>query len=798
MRRTYPVIQGLVAGVLVCTTAILPAESAFAESSPATPATPVSSTITVTSCSNQICTSSLTHNFGSVPEGSTAAYGVQVTNGYSSAEPFSVALSGSTSITITGNNCGTSIASGASCEIVFTYKAPNDVESDSSNITLASASNTFNNGPTGRVYGSSAAATASAIYVSTVKHNFGSVDVNTPQFFGWAVHNGSSSPQAVSFAITGSKGFSIFLNGCPATLAAGQSCDVDFLYAPTTATSDSATASLTAGIPVYVTNTTTSGSQLTLLGTPTGTVDLSKAIKHIVVIYDENISYDHYFGTYPNATNQDGTTFTAAPGTPSSNNYVSNPSLLTSNPNFENASTNGANGETNPYRLSYAQGAATASQNHSYGPEQEAQDNGSMDLYPKYVGTADSSSYPNSSGSNATPWLNLGYYDGNVTTAVWNYAQHYAMSDASFGTDFGPSTNGAINVISGQTNGVGSKTGSSNLIADGQGGYTLYGDDDPYGDTCSTKTGTTVQMTGKNIGDLLNTAGLTWGAFMGGFDLNIVNSNGTTGCLRSTIGKSQAATGSAAYGDYIQHHAWFQYYASTANYLHTRPASIAVIGTAADTATGPNSTTVANHQYDSKDFFAALAAGNLPAVSFLKAPAYQDAHAGYSNPLDEQAWISGVINTLQQTQFWPNTAVFIAYDDSDGWYDHVYQSALNGSFTTQDFLNGSGKCGASGTTPVLSGPNSNGAPVQGRCGLGPRLPLMVISPWAKANYIDHTVVNQTSITRFIEDHMLAGARIGGGSWDAQSGVLDNMFDTTHGSAPNVAPVLINSTTGAVE
>jgi phospholipase C len=48
----------------------------------------------------------------------------------------------------------------------------------------------------------------------------------------------------------------------------------------------------------------------------------------------------------------------------------------------------------------------------------------------------------------------MGYYDGNTTTAYWNYAQHFAMSDNSFDTTFGPSTPGALNLISGQTGGV--------------------------------------------------------------------------------------------------------------------------------------------------------------------------------------------------------------------------------------------------------------------------------------------------------------------------------------------------------
>jgi hypothetical protein len=81
-------------------------------------------------------------------------------------------------------------------------------------------------------------------------------------------------------------------------------------------------------------------------------------------------------------------------------------------------------------------------------------------------------------------------------------------------------------------------------------------------------------------------------------------------------------------GGFLPHHQPFQYYASTANLTHARPSSLAAIGKSvgSDGATPEP----ANHQYDSHDFFEALAAGNLPAVVLLKAPAFQDGHAGYS------------------------------------------------------------------------------------------------------------------------------------------------------------------------
>jgi phospholipase C len=74
--------------------------------------------------------------------------------------------------------------------------------------------------------------------------------------------------------------------------------------------------------------------------------------------------------------------------------------------------------------------------------------------------------------------------------------------------------------------------------------------------------------------------------------------------------------------------------------------------------------------------------GHLSAVSYLKPPSYQNGHPGNSNPLDEQSFIVNVLNTLQQSPFWSTTAVIIAYDDSDGWYDHQMGPLVNGSFNT--------------------------------------------------------------------------------------------------------------------
>jgi len=509
-------------------------------------------------------------------------------------------------------------------------------------------------------------------------------------------------------------------------------------------------------------------------GASTDNAPTATPIKHLVVIFQENVSFDHYFGTYPHAKNPSGEPrFVASPGTPSVNGLSH--LLLTSNPNA-NTQVNGA-GATNPFRLDRSE-AATNDQDHDYTPEQEAFDHGLMDAFPASVGVAGPP--PANTPIEQTTGLTMGYYDGNTVTALWNYAQHYAMSDNSFGTNFGPSTDGAVNLISGQLNGVVQDVNpGGSTIGDGNGGLTLISDADPVGDVCSTTTGETVQFGGKNIGDLLSAANVTWGFFSGGFNLGLTNANGTTGCKRSTT----STVTNVKKADYIPHHQPFQYYASTANPTHTRPTSVAAIGHNGDGA---------NHQYDILDFFAAVSAGNFPAVSYLKAPGYQDGHAGYSDPLDEQNFIVTVINFLQKQRDWESTAVIISYDDSDGWYDHQMGPIVNTSSTDADALSGVGACGNGAT--ALPGINPATLHAQGRCGLGPRLPLMVISPWARHNFVDSKVTDQTSILRFVEDNWLGKARIGQGSFDALTNSLERMFDFDHPPF-NIAPFMLDPNTG---
>jgi phospholipase C len=548
-------------------------------------------------------------------------------------------------------------------------------------------------------------------------------------------------------------------------------------------------------------------------------------ITNVVVLFQENESFDHYFGTYPNATNGDstygssiGSPFTPFPGTPTVNGLT--PELLNNNPNLNSAGT----AHVNPTRLAPAN-AMTCSNNHNYGPEQEAEDSGFMDKFIAFTSA-------NSQGCMSNGSTVLAYFDGNTVTALWNYAQYYSMNDNSYDSTFGPSTPGALNLVSGQTYGgiTHFGTGSTASYPDTvTSPVTDIGDFDPYLDDCGSDKGGTVTSTttlemsngtttiNKNVGDLLNAANVTWGWFQGGFAPTTPYnpSTGTPAVCNAARIKHQYPSGPSAgnfYGadaapvvvpnpaapfvtgsdihtsgaDYVAHHEPFMFYASTRNPHHLPPTSTAAIGY----------TDQANHQYDTANFFQALQAGNLPAVSFIKAPYAYNSHPSNSDPLTEQYWITQVVNAVMQSPNWATTLIVIAYDDSDGWYDHQMAPIVSpsnvagaGSLSTvYDNIGGVGVCG----TPVAG---TNPA----RCGHGPRLPLMVISPWANTNYVDRTMTDQASVLAFIEQNWNLGYIDGpsapsplvNASFDRYAGTLNNMLNFS--AQPNTNPLLLTCT-----
>jgi len=446
-------------------------------------------------------------------------------------------------------------------------------------------------------------------------------------------------------------------------------------------------------------------------------------IKYLVVIDDENVSFDHYFATYPVAANPPSEPrFKALPNTPSLNGIGG--LIATQNLNL-----------VNPFRLDRSQ-AFTCDNTNFYMNEQQAYHGGLLDMFVQFTSPINPTDCPTIDN------LPMGYYDGNTVTALWNYAQYYAMSDNSFETTFGVTVVGHLNLVAGETHGaipssVPGKVVDGTVIKNVEAGY----------DDCDIRTN--VQMSGPNIGDLLTSKKVTWGWFYGDF------------------GSINAGDGPECNPRYNSHYMPFQYYASTANPHHLPPSSPFAIGSNADQA---------NHQYDLSNFWTAVSLGYMPQVTFLKASSDSTGHPFTSGPLAEQTFLVNTINRLQRTPQWKNMAIIITYDDSDGWYDHVMPPIVNQSSDPgQDRLLGpTGLCGEAAANAY-----------QDRCGYGPRLPLIVISPWARSNYVDHTLTDQTSVLRFIEDNWNLGRLGDPQSFDLKANSLTGMFNFSFPLAPRL-------------
>lgn len=368
----------------------------------------------------------------------------------------------------------------------------------------------------------------------------------------------------------------------------------------------------------------------------------------------------------------------------------------------------------------------------------------------------------------------MGYYDGNTVTGLWNYAQNFVLNDNSFGTNFGPSTPGAINVISGMT---GNADPNANVNTTGDVvDLAVINDPDPFYDDCSGSEKVGMSSANKNIGDLLSAKGISWAWFQGGFTPTtaaVLNPDGSTKSpaqCKTTTNRIDGTPEAA----YSAHHNPFEYYKSTSNPHHLAPANLNEVGHDGK----------ANHQYDLSLFQKSALAHGLPAVTYLKANRANDGHPGNSSPLDEQVFLAQTINFLQTLPDWETTAVIIAWDDSDGWYDHVMSPIVNQSASTSDALTGPGACGDKGGAIAAQ---------QSRCGYGPRLPLLIVSPFAKKNFVDHTLTDQSSVVRFIEDNWEL-PQIGNGSFDQFAGTLLNAFDFKNQRDDHV---ILNPSTGQV-
>ena len=320
------------------------------------------------------------------------------------------------------------------------------------------------------------------------------------------------------------------------------------------------------------------------------------------------------------------------------------------------------------------------------------------------------------------PGLVMDYYDGNTVTGLWNYAQNYAMSDNNYDTDFGPSTPGALNLISGQTAAATPSTRNRrrwrrpghgeraeqrgpghHLRRPGPGLRRLLGHqphqrrNQPLG-----------VATGQNIGDLLNAKTSPGAGSRAGSRRPAPTRRGLPVCGASTpnIGGTSVDRLLAAPR------------AVPVLRVHGQPRAPAAELGGRDRAHRPGQPPVRPvrllHDAEGRQH----AGGQLPEGRRSTRTA---------TPATPTRWTSRRSWSTRSTRSsspstGASTAIVITYDDSDGWYDHQPPAIVNGSNTSAD------------DRDLLLGAVTLGS-FPDRCGYGPRLPLLVISPWTRQNYV---------------------------------------------------------------
>jgi phospholipase C len=437
-------------------------------------------------------------------------------------------------------------------------------------------------------------------------------------------------------------------------------------------------------------------------------------IKHTIILYQENISFDHYFGTYGHGTNgiPAGATLTHTNGTSTWGPY-------------------------SPTRLSGQTQGATCDVDHGYSDMVKMADHGAMDQYLQF---GNDKTEPNPStpttcpqfetvtppGQNLTALANAYYVGtaGDPTAPLqdyWRLASQYTIADNFFQGVYGPSTPGAEWLVAATNN-------------------TVH-DPNPNGDVCNDYPAGIAQKDIPNLGQEASAAGVSWAWFQGGFG---------------------SCAGSTSSG-YSPHHDPFQYFTSTADLDHSHAFDPKLDYPQANL-----------HQRDLSVLDAALAGQplsgqaevpTLPAISWVKAPESGDGHPGYSGPNQDNAFLADLVARLQASPYWKDTALFVAFDETGGWWDHVSPPDLGGHFAT--WVNGS---------PNLGGCQyaGDGLPC-GEAGLGPRMPALVISPFARAGYVDHDQLDTSSLVRWVEwNHRLPALGVWGNR-DRNAGNLVNAF-----------------------
>lgn len=418
-------------------------------------------------------------------------------------------------------------------------------------------------------------------------------------------------------------------------------------------------------------------------------------LNHIIVIYQENWSFDSLYGHFPGANgvanagdalkqvDKNGQPLATLPQPIDTNKRPAAPDAR-----FP------ANMPVQPFDIGQHVPADQRIGDlvHRFYQEQYQIDGGKMD---KFVAWSDNGG------------LVLGYYDA-TNMPEGKLAQQYTMADNFFHSAYGGSflnhfwlicacspkwpNAPAGRVAQLDANGLMTKDGS--VTPDGYAINTSFTINSPHPANITDTAQLVPQQTSLTIGDRLDEKGISWGWFAGGWNDAL-----------------------AGHPDplFQFHHQPFAFFAHYADGTPGRAA----------------------HLHDEQDFMNALANNSLPAVSFIKPLGPNNEHPGYASLLKGQQHVADLVQAVQKSPYWADTAIIVTYDENGGLWDHVAPPKLD------------------------------------QWGAGTRVPAIIISPYAKKHFVDHTQYDTTAILKLIETRWGLQAL---GTRDASAGDLTNAFD----------------------
>ena len=441
---------------------------------------------------------------------------------------------------------------------------------------------------------------------------------------------------------------------------------------------------------------------------------LRERIEHIVVIFQENRSFDHYFGTYRHPQglsvagllDRDGKVdrqrFHGLQKNPAgiAYEYLPVPKSIAS---FQSGLIENLPFHLSPYIPPYENTAWDPE--HDYFRMYVQMDHGAMDRFVALAlarrhkpfdlhGTPDLTAMllEESKPSGAV----LGYYERQDIPYYHRLADEYVLLDHFFQGMTGGSTGNALYLVAARSavwpQAPANLRGSFNppvsdppydahgvLINDLP---PLNGPTEPWGDLKYSPP--PADQTYANIGDRLNAAGISWAWYNEGW--NAVK----PWAMKTAFGRDSGSAIIDTTRIYVPHHNPFQYYPSW--FANVRAGRIR----------------------DSDDFHVDARAGRLPGVSFIKASGAHDEHSADSAPQWGEGWVMSLLQALGASRDWDKTAVIITYDEGGGFWDHV------------------------------------APPRPDTYGCGTRVPALLVSPWARRGYVDHRIADTTSVLAFIE------------------------------------------------